>query len=127
MPRSCTLDAKESWAFTLSGFPGDELCSFYALAHTFQVLSQLNDCHEALFVLYWIMTGYVTAKDYMDLHHSDGALTSRAASVPDSKTNMRLILPKCYKGHIGISYMYSFEQPGGSTTAGLVDLPPRQL
>lgn len=61
-PRSCTLDAKESWAFTLSGFPGDELSSFCALAHTFQVLSQLNDCHKVVFVLYWIMTGYVTAQ-----------------------------------------------------------------
>jgi len=62
MSRSCTLDAKESRVFTLSGFPGDGLPSFRALAHTFQVLSQLNNCHEVVFVLHWIMTGYVTAK-----------------------------------------------------------------
>lgn len=34
----------------------------HALAHIFQVLGQLNSCHEVVFVLYWITTGYVTAK-----------------------------------------------------------------
>lgn len=157
MSRSRTLDAKESWVFTLSGFPGDGLSSFHAPADTFQVLSQLEDCHEVVFVVCWIMTGYVTTKvskhgehpqilcaeslqvmmipgqiiprdaaeinfleqtcpiisnnsanpaiyifpsaysvwDYTDLRHRDEALTSRAATLTDSKTNMRLILPEC--------------------------------
>lgn len=33
----------------------------------------------------------------MDLHHGDKALTSRAASITDSKTNMKIMLPECYK------------------------------
>lgn len=149
--------------------PGFSLCQdslviafLRALAHVFQVLSQLNGCHEVVFVLYWIMTGYVTAKvnkheehpqtlcveslpvitvprqisprdatsvhevnfleqtcptlsntpanppifvfpsaycvwDYLDLLHSDKAVTSRAANIADSETNMRCVLHECCK------------------------------
>ena len=43
------------------------------------------------------LSAYCVWTYYLDLHDSDKALTSRAASITDSKPNMRLILPECYK------------------------------
>lgn len=142
----------------MSGFPGDGLSSCPCP----YISGQLNSCHEVVFVLYWIMTGYVTAKvnkhekhpqtlwveslpvimvpgqtsprdatsvhkinfleqtcptlsnkpanppvsifpsaycvwDYLDLHHSDKAVTSRAANITHSKTNIRCIWHECCK------------------------------
>lgn len=43
MPRSCILDAKESWIFTLSGFPDDGLASFVPLLTPFRCwVSEMN-------------------------------------------------------------------------------------